>query len=105
MYGQPSLRSKVLVWVSLVCISCCVSILPRAEAADTWPEAGVGNIPAAVDKLVVAFDGWGGDVLDPWQYLGTGQYPLCHCQGAATVRGQTARHQPEQGAAVDADHV
>ena len=29
-------------------------------------------MPATVDKLVIAFDGWGGDVLNPWQYLGTG---------------------------------
>jgi ABC-type transport system substrate-binding protein len=32
----------------------------------------VGNVPATVDKLVIAFDGWGGDVLNPWQCLGTG---------------------------------
>ena len=36
------------------------------------PQAGVDGVPASVEQLTVAFDGWGGDVIDPWQYIGTG---------------------------------
>jgi peptide/nickel transport system substrate-binding protein len=47
-----------------------------ASAATTgrgnFPEAGVDGIPVSVEQLTVAFDGWGGDVIDPWQFIGTG---------------------------------
>ena len=36
------------------------------------PHAGVDGVPATVEPLTVALDGWGGDVIDPWQYIGTG---------------------------------
>src|SRR5712671_4010621 len=72
MRSQPFLRSQMLVYVVLVLVACWGAGMPRAGAAGAWPEAGTGNIPVTVDKLVIAFDGWGGDVLDPWQYLGTG---------------------------------
>ncbi len=72
MPSQPFLRSQMLVYVVLVLVACWGAGMPRAGAAGAWPEAGTGNIPVTVDKLVIAFDGWGGDVLDPWQYLGTG---------------------------------
>jgi ABC-type transport system substrate-binding protein len=72
MRRQPFLWSKMSVYFVLVLIAAWVSGMPRAGAAGAWPEAGVGNIPATVDKLSIAFDGWGGDVLNPWQYLGTG---------------------------------
>ncbi len=49
----------MLVYIALVCVSLCVAGLSRAGAAGAWPEAGVGNMPATVDKLVIAFDGWG----------------------------------------------
>jgi len=62
----------MLVYIALVCVFLGVAARPRAGAAGAWPEAGVGNVPVTVDKLVIAFDGWGGDVLNPWQYLGTG---------------------------------
>jgi hypothetical protein len=58
-------------YVVLVLMAAWVSGMPRADTAGAWPEAGAGNIPAAVDKLVIAFDGWGGDGLNPWQYIGT----------------------------------
>jgi ABC-type transport system substrate-binding protein len=32
----------------------------------------VDGVPTTVEQLTVAFDGWGGDVIDPWQYIGTG---------------------------------
>ena len=38
----------------------------------SFPQAGVDGVPATVEQLTVAFDGWGGDVIDPWQYIGTG---------------------------------
>jgi len=62
----------MLVYIAPVCVFLCVAGLSRAGAAGAWPEAGVSNVPVTVDKLVIAFDGWGGDVLNPWQYLGTG---------------------------------
>jgi ABC-type transport system substrate-binding protein len=37
-----------------------------------FPQAGVDGVPAEVEQLTVAFDGCGGDVIDPWQYFGTG---------------------------------
>jgi ABC-type transport system substrate-binding protein len=45
-----------------------------AETASqvNFPQAGVAGIPASVEQLTVAFDGWGGDVIDPWQFIGTG---------------------------------
>jgi hypothetical protein len=36
------------------------------------PHAGVDGVPATVEPLIVALDGWRGDVIDPWQYIGTG---------------------------------
>lgn len=72
MYSRPFLRSKRLVSIALGCVMFCGFGILQVWAADAWPEAGVGKIPATVEKLVIAFDGWGGDVLDPWQYLGTG---------------------------------
>jgi ABC-type transport system substrate-binding protein len=72
MRNQPFPWSKRLVSIGLVLVAFWSPGMSRAGAADAWPEAGVGNIPATVGKLAVAFDGWGGDVLDPWQYLGTG---------------------------------
>src|SRR5215471_9332577 len=72
MRRQPCLWSKIVVFMVPVLVTVWVSRMPWAGAAGAWPEAGVGNMPATVDKLVIAFDGWGGDVLNPWQYLGTG---------------------------------
>jgi peptide/nickel transport system substrate-binding protein len=42
------------------------------SSAGVFPQAGVDGVPATVGQLTIAFDGWGGDVMDPWQYIGTG---------------------------------
>jgi hypothetical protein len=46
--------------------------LAAIASQGAFPQAGVEGVPAAVEQLTVAFDGWGGDVIDPWQYIGTG---------------------------------
>ena len=50
------------------------SVVTAAEkpASGAFPQAGVDGVPASVERLTIAFDGWGGDVIDPWQYIGTG---------------------------------
>jgi peptide/nickel transport system substrate-binding protein len=72
MRSPSFLHCRVPVYLMLMGVLLGVCSMPRAEVAGPWPEAGAGAIPATVEKLVIAFDGWGGDVLDPWQYLGTG---------------------------------
>lgn len=72
MRSPSFLHCRVPGYLMLMGVLLGVCSMPRAEVAGPWPEAGAGAIPATVEKLVIAFDGWGGDVLDPWQYLGTG---------------------------------
>jgi ABC-type transport system substrate-binding protein len=47
--------------------------LPRPQQRQPFSrQAGVAGVPASVEQLTAAFDCWGGDVIDPWQYIGTG---------------------------------
>jgi peptide/nickel transport system substrate-binding protein len=46
--------------------------LAATASQGVFPQAGVDGVPTTVEQLTVAFDGWGGDVIDPWQYIGTG---------------------------------
>jgi hypothetical protein len=46
--------------------------LAATASSAAFPLAGIDGVPAAVEQLTIAFDGWGGDVIDPWQYIGTG---------------------------------
>ena len=59
MRRQPLLWSKMSAYFVLGLVTVWVSGMPRASVAGAWPEVGVGNIPATVDKLAIAFDGWG----------------------------------------------
>jgi peptide/nickel transport system substrate-binding protein len=34
----------------------------------TPPPAGGGEVPRSVNKLTIAMDGWGSDMIDPWEY-------------------------------------
>ena len=34
----------------------------------TPPPVGAGEVPRSVNKLTIAMDGWGSDMIDPWEY-------------------------------------
>ncbi|MGH8065555.1 MAG: ABC transporter substrate-binding protein [Candidatus Entotheonellia bacterium] len=81
MYTWPFLSPKGVMRLAalLICaiaLSTTVAPTPAAAAAAAtsaaFPQAGVGGVPASVAQLTIGMDGWGGDVIDPWQYIGTG---------------------------------
>ena len=59
MRHQPVLRLRILTGFLLVCALAC----SPASAADP---------PATVNQLIIAMDGWGSDLIDPWEFAQPG---------------------------------
>jgi peptide/nickel transport system substrate-binding protein len=81
MHTRPFLSPKGVMHLAalLICaiaLTAVVAPTPAVAAAAAtsaaFPQAGVGGVPVSVAQLTIGVDGWGGDVIDPWQYIGTG---------------------------------
>ena len=59
MRHQPLLRLSILTGLLLVC-------------ALAWVPASAADPPASVNQLIVAMDGWGSDLIDPWEFAQPG---------------------------------
>ena len=59
MRHQPSLQLRILTGLLLIC-------------ALAWSPASAADPPASVNQLIIAMDGWGSDLIDPWEFAQPG---------------------------------
>ena len=59
MRHQPLLWLSILTWFLLM-------------GALAWSPASAADPPASVSQLIIAMDGWGSDLIDPWEFAQPG---------------------------------
>ncbi len=59
MRHQPLLRLSILTGFLLM-------------GALAWSPASAADPPASVNQLIIAMDGWGSDLIDPWEFAQPG---------------------------------
>jgi ABC-type transport system substrate-binding protein len=59
MRYQPLLQLRILTGLLLMCVL-------------AWSPANAADPPASVNQLIIAMDGWGSDLIDPWEFAQPG---------------------------------
>ena len=72
MRHQPLLRLSILTGFLLM-------------GALAWSPASAADPPASVNQLIIAMDGWGSDLIDPWEFANQALSPTISTSASSPV--------------------